>query len=50
MSRKRSQHHSAEQMVKKLRDAETVLAAGKTIAEVVQVLEVDLPPLTATGS
>jgi putative transposase len=27
-------------MVKKLRDAETMLAAGKAIAEVVQVLEV----------
>ena len=40
MSRKRSQHHSTEQMVKQLRDAETMLAAGKTIAEVVQVLEV----------
>ena len=40
MSQKRSQHHSAEQIVKKLRDAETMLVAGKTIAYVVQVLEV----------
>ena len=40
MSRKRSQHHSAEQVVTKLRDAEMMLAAGKTIAEVVQILEV----------
>ena len=37
MSRKRK-HHSAEQIVKKLRDAETMLGAGKTVAEVVQVL------------
>ena len=40
MSRKRSKHHSAEQIVKKLRDAETMLGAGKTVGEVVQVLEV----------
>ncbi len=39
MSRKRK-HHSAEQIVKKLRDAETMLGAGKTVAEVVQVLAV----------
>ena len=39
MSRKRK-HHSAEQIVMKLRDAETMLSAGKTVAEVVQVLEV----------
>ncbi len=39
MSRKRK-HHSAEQIVKKLRDAETMLNAGKTVSEVVQVLEV----------
>jgi len=30
MSRKRSKHHSVEQIVKKLRDAETMLGAGKT--------------------
>ncbi|MDG1894540.1 MAG: hypothetical protein P8J37_06510, partial [Fuerstiella sp.] len=35
MSTKRK-HHSAEQIVKKLRDAETMLHAGKTVAEVVQ--------------
>lgn len=39
MSKKRK-HHSAEQIVKKLRDAETMLSAGKLVAEVVQVLEV----------
>jgi putative transposase len=33
MSRKRSQHHSAEQMVKKLRDAEVFLSQGKNVAE-----------------
>ena len=39
MSGKRK-HHSAEQIVKKLRDAETMLGAAKTVAEVVQVLGV----------
>lgn len=39
MSTKRK-HHSAEQIVKKLRDAETMLHAGKTVAEVVQTLAV----------
>lgn len=37
---KKRQRHSAEQIVKKLRDAETMLAAGKSIAEVVQALEI----------
>ena len=40
MSKKRRKHHSAEQIVKKLHDAETMLTAGKTVAEVVQTLEV----------
>lgn len=40
MSKKRRKHHSAEQIVKKLRDAETMLVAGKTVAEVVQALAV----------
>jgi len=40
MSTKRRKRHSAEQIVKKLRDAETMLSAGKTVAEVVQVLEI----------
>lgn len=40
MSTKRRKHHSAEQIVKKLRDAEAMLTAGKTVAEVVQALEV----------
>lgn len=40
MSTKRRKRHSAEQIVKKLRDAETMLTAGKTVAEVVQALEI----------
>lgn len=39
MSTKRK-HHTAEQIVKKLRDAETMLVAGKTVAEVARVLEI----------
>ena len=39
MTRRRVRH-SAEQIVKKLRDADTMLTAGKTIAEVVQALGV----------
>ncbi len=39
MSTKRKRH-SAEQIVKKLRDADTMLGAGKTVAEVVQTLEI----------
>ena len=39
MSKKRK-HHSAEQIVKRLREAGTMLSAGKSVAEVVQVLEV----------
>jgi len=40
MSTKRRKRHSAEQIVKKLRDAETMLSAGKTVAEVVQALAI----------
>ena len=40
MSTKRRKRHSAGQIVKKLRDAETMLSAGKTVAEVVQALEI----------
>jgi transposase-like protein len=39
MSKKRKRH-SAEQVVKKLRDADAMLAAGKSIGEVLQALEV----------
>ena len=40
MSTRRRKHHSAEQIVKKLRGVETMLTAGKTVAELVQALEV----------
>lgn len=39
MSKKRKRH-SAEQIVKKLRDADAMLAAGKSIGEVLQSLEI----------
>ena len=39
MSRRRKRH-SPEQIVRMLRDADAMLAAGKTIGEVCQVLEV----------
>ena len=39
MTRKR-RRHTPEQIVKKLRDADAMLAAGKTIGEVLQSLEV----------
>jgi putative transposase len=32
--------HTPEQIIKKLREADTMLAAGKTIGQVVQALEV----------
>jgi transposase-like protein len=32
--------HSAEQIIKKLREAELMLSAGKTIGQVVQTLEI----------
>jgi putative transposase len=37
---KKRKRHSAEQIVKKLRDAEAMLAAGKSVGEVLQALEV----------
>ncbi len=45
MTRKK-RRHSAEQIVKKLRDADTMLAAGKTTAEVLQALEISEPTLS----
>ena len=39
MTRKKKRH-SPEQIVKKLRDADAMLAAGKTTAEVLQALEI----------
>jgi putative transposase len=40
MSKHRRRRHSAEQVIKKLRDADAMLAAGKSVGEVLQVLEV----------
>ena len=37
---KKRKRHSPEQFVKKLRDADAMLAAGKSIGEVLQMLEV----------
>jgi len=39
MSKKRKRH-SAEEVIKKLRDADGMLAAGKDLAAVLQALEV----------
>jgi putative transposase len=50
MSKKRKRH-SAEEVVKKLRDADAMLAAGKDLAAVLQALEVSEPrcPAGATS-
>ncbi len=40
MSTKRRQRHSPEQIVKKLRDGEAMLGAGRDLAAVLQALEV----------
>lgn len=40
MSTKRRRRHSPEQIVRKLRDADAMLGAGKDLAAVVQALEV----------
>jgi len=40
MNRKVGKLHSAEQIIRKLREADTMLAAGQTIGQVVQVLEI----------
>jgi putative transposase len=37
---RRRKRHSPEQIIRKLRDADAMLAAGKTIGEVCQALEV----------
>jgi putative transposase len=42
MSRRRKRH-SPEQIIRKLRDAEAMLAGGKTIGEICQALEVSEP-------
>ncbi len=40
MRKKQGKRHTAEQIIRKLREADTMLAVGKTIGQVVQVLEV----------
>ena len=40
MTTRRRKRHSAEQIVRKLRDADAMLNAGKDLAEVLQALEV----------
>ena len=45
MTRKR-RRHSAEQIIKKLRDADAMLAAGKSVGEVLQSLEISEPTLS----
>ncbi len=40
MSKHRRRRHSAEEVIKKLRDADAMFAAGKSVGEVLQVLEV----------
>ena len=40
MAKKGGTRHSAEQTVRKLRDGETMLAAGKELAAVLQAMEV----------
>jgi putative transposase len=40
MAKKGGKRHSAEQAVKKLRDGETMLAAGKDMGHVLQALEI----------
>ena len=40
MSRKRRKRHTPEQIVRKLRDADAMLSAGKELAAVLQALEV----------
>lgn len=40
MKRKQGKRHSAEQIIRKLREADTMLAAGQTIGQVVQTLEI----------
>ena len=40
MTKKKRKRHTPEQIVKKLRDADAMLAAGKSVGEVLQALEV----------
>lgn len=40
MSNRRRRRHTPEQIIKKLREAETMIAAGQTVGQVVQSLEI----------
>ena len=40
MTKKRGKRHSPEQIIRKLREAETMIAAGKTIGQVCQAMEI----------
>tara|TARA_R110002126_G_scaffold161186_1_gene308952 strand:- start:9 stop:296 length:288 start_codon:yes stop_codon:yes gene_type:complete len=40
MTKRRRKRHTPEQIIRKLRDAETMLNAGKTLGEVCQQLEI----------
>ena len=46
---KKRKRHSAEHFVKKLRDADAMLASGKSVGEVLQSLEISKQP-TADGA
>jgi len=43
MKKRRGKRHSPEQIIKKLREADTMLAAGKTIGQVCQAMEISEP-------
>ncbi|MBX3422461.1 MAG: transposase [Pirellulaceae bacterium] len=43
---RRRRKHTSEQIIKKLRDADAMLAAGKSVGEVLQALEVSEPSLS----
>jgi len=40
MKKRQGKRHTAEQIIRKLREADTMLAADKTIGQVVQALEI----------
>ena len=40
MKKRQGKRHSPEQIIRKLREADTMLAAGKTIGQMVQALEI----------
>ena len=40
MKKNQGKRHTPEQIIRKLREADTMLAVGKTIGQVVQVLEI----------